>query len=104
MDHFSSFASIPTIMAICFFVADAYKWMVTEEDGETISPKAVAFIPILCGLIGLIIGVWSFYTNPDIIHSDNVLAAAATGMTSGLASVGLRQKDYYQRKKEKADG
>ena len=98
MGEITSFASIPTIMAICYFAADAYRWMITDRDGETRSAKAVAFIPILCGAIGLVIGIWAYYANPDIIHSDNVLAAAATGMTSGLASVGLRQKDYYQRR------
>ena len=103
MSELTSFASIPTIMAICFFIADAYRWLITGKDGKIKSLKAIAFIPILCGLVGLILGVWAYYVNPDIIHSDNALAAAATGLSSGLASVGLRQKDYYSDINKKAD-
>ena len=78
-------------MAICYFVSEAYKWFITDEDGEIHDNKANAFIPVLCGLVGLVLGVSTYYSNPNVIHSDNVLAAAATGITSGLASVGVRQ-------------
>ena len=91
MTEITSFASIPAIMAICFFIAEAYKWFITDKDGEIHDAKASAFIPVLCGAVGLILGVSTYYSNPNVIHSDNVLAAAATGITSGLASVGVRQ-------------
>lgn len=91
MTEITSFASIPAIMAICYFVAEAYKWFITDDDGEIHNPKANAFVPVLCGAVGLILGISTYYSNPNVIHSDNVLAAAATGITSGLASVGVRQ-------------
>ena len=91
MTEITSFASIPAIMAICYFIAEAYKWFITDEDGEIHNPKANAFVPVLCGAVGLILGISTYYSNPNVIHSDNVLAAAATGITSGLASVGVRQ-------------
>lgn len=91
MTEITSFASIPAIMAICYFIAEAYKWFITDDDGEIHNPKANAFVPVLCGAVGLILGVSTYYSNPNVIHSDNVLAAAATGITSGLASVGVRQ-------------
>ena len=91
MTEITSFASIPAIMAICYFIAEAYKWFITDDDGEIHDAKANAFIPVLCGLVGLVLGVSTYYSNPNVIHSDNVLAAAATGITSGLASVGVRQ-------------
>lgn len=100
MTEITSFASIPAIMAICYFISEAYKWFIAEEDGEIHSKKANAFIPVLCGSVGLIIGVITYYGNPDVIHSDNVLAAAATGITSGLASVGVQR---HISKGKKAD-
>lgn len=90
MTEITSFASIPTIMAICYFVAIAFRWAIAEPDGQIRNKKAVAFMPVLCGAVGLALGIITYYENPDVIHSDNVLAAAATGITSGLASVGIR--------------
>lgn len=90
MTEITSFASVPTIMAICYLIAETYKWFISEEDGKIHSIKASTFIPILCALVGMILGVLTYYQNPEVIHSDNVLAAAANGITSGLASIGLR--------------
>lgn len=100
MTEITSFASIPAIMAICYFVAEAYKWFITDDDGEIHNIKANAFIPVLCGAVGLVLGVSTYYSNPNVIHSDNVLAAAATGITSGLASVGVR-KSLIESKNDK---
>lgn len=100
MTEITSFASIPAIMAICYFIAEAYKWFITDDDGEIHNNKANAFIPVLCGAVGLILGISTYYSNPNVIHSDNVLAAAATGITSGLASVGVRQHISKNKKTE----
>lgn len=86
----TAFASVPAIMAICYFVAEIFQWYYTNDVGQ-ISRKKASFIPILCGSVGLILGVMTYYTNPEVIHSDNVLAASANGIASGLASVGIRQ-------------
>lgn len=89
MEHLTSFASVPAIMAICWLMAEVYRWAIADEDGKPKNRKAEAFVPILCGLIGLLLGVITYYQNPAVIHSDNVLAAAANGITSGLASAGV---------------
>lgn len=90
MTELTSFASIPVIMAFCYFIAIAFKWAIADPDGEVRNKKALAFLPVLCGAVGLAMGVITYYSNPDVIHSDNVLAAAATGISSGLASVGIQ--------------
>lgn len=90
MSEITSFASIPVIMAFCYFIALAFKWAIADPDGTVRNKKALAFLPVLCGAVGLAIGVITYYSNPEVIHSDNVLAAAATGITSGLASVGIQ--------------
>lgn len=91
MTEITSFASIPAIMAICYFVSIVYRWFISDEDGKVRNRKAAAFKPVLCGAVGLVLGVLTYYGNPNVIHSDNVLAAAATGITSGLASVGVHK-------------
>lgn len=78
-------------MAICYFVSIVYRWFISDDDGKIRNRKAAAFKPVLCGAVGLILGVLTYYGNPNVIHSDNVLAAAATGITSGLASVGVHK-------------
>lgn len=90
MNELTSFASVPVIMAFCYFVALAFKWAIADTDGIVRNKKALSFLPVLCGAVGLAMGVITYYSNPDVIHSDNVLAAAATGLSSGLASVGIQ--------------
>lgn len=90
MEEITTFASVPAIMSVCYLSAETYKWLMSEEDGQIHSNKANAFIPILCAFIGMILGIFTYYQNPEVIHSDNVLSAAANGITSGLASLGLR--------------
>ena len=90
MSEIASFASIPVIIAFCYFVALAFKWAIADPDGKVRNKKALAFLPVLCGAVGLAMGVITYYSNPEVIHSDNVLAAAATGISSGLASVGIQ--------------
>lgn len=89
MAELTSFASVPVIMAFCYFIALAFKWAIADPDGNVSNKKALAFMPVLCGAVGLAMGVITYYSNPEVIHSDNVLAAAATGLSSGLASVGI---------------
>lgn len=100
MTEITSFASIPAIMAFCYFVALAFKWAIADDDGKVRNGKAMAFLPVLCGAVGLAMGVITYYSNPSVIHSDNVLAAAATGISSGLASVGIQSITKTNKKTE----
>lgn len=97
MTELTSFASIPVIMAFCYFISLAFKWAIADTDGEVRNKKALAFMPVLCGAVGLAMGVITYYSNPDVIHSDNVLAAAATGISSGLASVGIQNLTGHRK-------
>ena len=90
MEELTAFASVPAIMAVTWLAGSAWDWAITDMDGRPHSRKAEAFRPVLAGIIGLFLGVVTFYTNPEVIHSDNVLAAAGSGIASGLASAGIR--------------
>lgn len=91
MEDLANFVSLPAITAISYYSAEVYKWLISDENGKIHSKKQREFIPVLCATIGLIIGVISFLISPLIIHADNLLTAAAVGLTSGFASVGIHQ-------------
>lgn len=48
------------------------------------------FIPVICGLVGAVLGVVGMHTMADFPAKD-VLNAVAVGIVSGLASTGANQ-------------
>ena len=48
------------------------------------------YIPVVCGVIGAVLGVISMLTMPDFPAKD-VINAIAIGIVSGLASTGANQ-------------
>ena len=48
------------------------------------------FIPVICGLVGAVLGVVGLHTMADFPAKD-ILSAAAVGIVSGLASTGANQ-------------
>ena len=48
------------------------------------------FIPIICGLVGAVLGVVGLHTMADFPAKD-ILSAVAVGIVSGLASTGANQ-------------
>ena len=49
------------------------------------------FIPLICGLVGLVLGVLAFVTKMPDFPAKDVITAAAVGTVSGLAATGLDQ-------------
>lgn len=47
-------------------------------------------IPVICGLLGAVLGVMGLYLVPDFPAGD-VLTAVAVGIVSGLAATGIDQ-------------
>lgn len=48
------------------------------------------FIPVICGLVGAVLGVVGLHTMADFPAKD-ILSAVAVGIVSGLASTGANQ-------------
>lgn len=48
------------------------------------------FIPVICGLVGAVLGVVGLHTMADFPAKD-ILSALAVGIVSGLASTGANQ-------------
>lgn len=73
-------ASVAAITVICMLVAQAIK--ATALDNK--------WLPVICGLVGAILGGVGMYVMPDFPAND-LLTAVAVGIVSGLAAVGVNQ-------------
>lgn len=82
MDFISSFgiAGVASITVLCYLVGEVVK--ATGVDNK--------WIPVICGVIGLILGVLASKIMPDFPATD-FISAAAVGVVSGLAATGINQ-------------
>ena len=63
--------------AFCYSVAELYKLTTWNK----------RLIPLLCGAIGLVLGVLGFYFVP-LFPAEDLLQAVTLGLASGLAATG----------------
>ena len=73
-------ASVTGITVICYLAAMAVK--ATEVDNK--------WLPVICGVIGAILGVVGMYYMPGYPATD-IITAIAIGIVSGLAATGADQ-------------
>lgn len=73
-------ATIPSIIIICYLTALAVK--TTALDNK--------YIPVICGVMGGILGVLAMFLVPDYPASD-YFTAVAIGIVSGLSATGVNQ-------------
>lgn len=73
-------ASVAGITVICYLAAMAVK--ATEVDNK--------WLPVICGLIGGILGVVGMFYMSDFPAAD-IINAVAIGIVSGLAATGINQ-------------
>lgn len=71
---------IAAITVLCFLAAQIAK--ATPIDNK--------WIPVICGVLGAVFGVFGMYTMPDYPATDWI-TAAAVGVVSGLAATGAHQ-------------
>ena len=71
---------VAAISVIAYLIGEAVK----------ISPLDNRYIPLVCGLVGAVLGIVGMYTMPDFPASD-IISAAAVGIVSGLAATGADQ-------------
>lgn len=78
--EFLGIASVAAITVICFLAAQAIK--ATNLDNK--------WLPVICGVLGGILGVVAMFVMPDYPAKD-ILTAIAVGIVSGLAATGAHQ-------------
>lgn len=78
--------SIPIIVVMCYLVGEIYKVIFNKKS------KLYKLIPILVAILGGVLGVLIYYTNPEIIlNAKNIWMAISIGVISGLSSTGTNQ-------------
>ena len=85
-------ASVAGITVICYLAAQAVK--ATNLDNK--------WLPVICGVLGGILGVVGLYWIPEYPAQD-IITAIAVGIMSGLAATGVNQvyKQITKKKTEK---
>lgn len=73
-------AGVAAITVVCYLVGQIVK--ATGLDNK--------WIPIICGISGLILGIVSMFIMPEFPATDYV-TASAVGVASGLAATGVNQ-------------
>lgn len=73
-------ACIPAITVICYLAAQAVK--ATRLNNK--------WLPVICGVLGGVLGAVALYLTPDYPAGD-ILTAVAVGIVSGLAATGINQ-------------
>lgn len=74
-------ASVAAITVICYLVGQAVK----------VSPLDSKFVPIICGLVGAILGPVALVMGVPDFPATDYLTAVAVGIVSGLAATGVNQ-------------
>lgn len=74
--------SVAAITALCYLVGEVVK--ATPFDNNK-------YIPIACGVSGLVLGIVSLYLRVPEFPATDPITAAAVGVVSGLAATGLNQ-------------
>ena len=85
-------AGVAAITVICYLAAQGIK--ATPIDSK--------WLPVICGMLGGILGVAAMFIMPDYPAADGI-TAAAVGVVSGLAATGANQI-YKQLSGGKQDG
>lgn len=74
-------ASVAAITVICYLVGQAVK----------VSPLDSKFVPVICGLVGAILGPVALIMGVPDFPANDYLTAVAVGIVSGLAATGVNQ-------------
>lgn len=67
--------------------------------GVKASGLANKWIPIICGIAGLVLGIAAMYVMPDFPAHDPI-TAAAVGVVSGFAATGVNQVAKQAKKED----
>lgn len=81
--NITEIVTVPVIVGFCYLVGYLVKLFKNEKLND--------FIPGICIVIGIVLGLVSFYTIPDIVPASDWLAAAVIGGFSGLSATGVNQ-------------
>ncbi len=85
MNNYLEILSVPAIAAIVYWIIEIIKSAVGSSE------KFKRLIPLISCLIGVILGIISYYFVPEIIPAKNIFVAIVIGAASGLTATGTNQ-------------
>lgn len=74
-------SAVAAITVLCYLVGAGVK----------ITPLDNKFIPVICGAVGLVLGLVALYAGMPQFPASDPITAAAVGTVSGLAATGADQ-------------
>lgn len=89
--------SIPVIALLCYGFIEGLK-RATQND-----QKLKNTYPLISALLGTILGVLAFLTEPDLMVTDSVFSSALAGMASGLSATGSNEILQRMKKRQFTD-
>ena len=95
-----NFTSVPIIVVCSYIVGELYKQIFKKKT------DAYRFIPVLLSIVGGILGVVIYFTNPEMIfNAANVWIALGVGIVSGVSATGANQiiKQLFLKQKNVND-
>ena len=92
-----NFTAVPIIVICCYLCGEIYKAIFRNHT------NAYRFIPLVTSVLGGILGVVIFLTNPEVIlDAPNIWIALGMGIVSGASATGANQiiKQIFQQTNE----
>lgn len=92
-------SGISIIVVCCYIVGEIYKAILKSKKDE-----AYKFIPIFTTVVGGLLGILIFFTNPELLlNVSNPWNALVYGFVSGASSTGTNQiiKQIFKKENEK---
>ncbi len=78
-----NFVAIPCITVIVYLFGELFKAFTKNTINH--------IVPALCGTLGGILGLVSFFVCPEFIAGEGIFSAIATGIVSGFSATGVNQ-------------
>lgn len=92
------FTSVPIIVVCSYIIGEIYKVLFKNKQ------EAYKLIPIVMAIIGGLLGIIIYLTNPEIIlNAENIWIALGIGIVSGASSTGANQivKQIFKKGEDK---
>ncbi len=92
------YMSVPIIVVCCYLIGEIYKAIFVKKQ------EAYKLIPIILSILGGLIGILIYFTNPEMIfNANNAWIALGIGIVSGASSTGANQivKQLFVKKEVK---
>lgn len=81
-----NFTCVPIIVICCYLVGEIYKQVFKTKT------ELYRFIPAMLSVLGGILGIIIYYTNPEMIfNAENIWIALGVGIFSGASATGTNQ-------------